>query len=696
MGNFKPPDIEKLMNEADRNGDGEIDFREFIDWLMVPAAPLGAAALMSECNINIRARAPEGAADKPGSDEGIACWKFGGGGKPVPFTQIVSLECEHTLALWLKLGEDLCPEWGSLVGDDLWGLRVGVAPSGAFGIFDPRLGEGRELPPNEAQPRNKWMLVMLRGACSGPTASHNGKTEFLIASDLEGVQSQGWVDAVAGGRVLAEFGCIATSVAAIATVTVWQRTLLDEELHQLFLWDAVHFGCLTAEEADWLRKGRRWVPTRSEEEDAAMQQRVADAANGRCKGALDLSGLKLKDSDLPSVLDAVIASYEGVTALVLTDNFLTEDGVAEHIAPFLGGLRCPFRLDLKDNVDIAATAEAVLLDAAPLNLGCSVDMRGTQVTGRGLTALLNNNSDANEFRRAAILEMQKTAEACAAFDASQATVLQTWAAQVDDPVDLDKEEEDLLRDTWFQGEKEEEKAAAPAMPKFPEGKADKLKEVRTQLAETARKSYDHRGGESFPWSSPKRPPNCASGQILAHFSYLGYSLQLRPPEDFGMRLRERGSASTSVMSKEGAVSLHDAVERGQVRIDQASGHGYGQGSLRVSVVNATDASLVVEVPAGTIFEHIGWVHKQNLIVGRPLTLKLDPNDTRRVQIGGYCMNRTCGCASGEKMYLTSLLLDDPDVLESQGKVWDHFEDVFQRHREDAGFKKKKGKKTKGR
>merc|ERR1712129_358810 len=127
------------------------------------------------------------------------------------------------------------------------------------------------------------------------------------------------------------------------------------------------------------------------------------------------------------------------------------------------------------------------------------------------------------------------------------------------------------------------------------------------------------------------------------------------------------------------------------------GRGHGRGALTLQLENVSDRPLHVVVPAGTIFQHVSWVHRQNLLVGRNVCVDLQPGESKTENLGAYCMNLTCSCSNGEPMELTAFCFEDVDVLQSQGKVWDHFEAAFSRLRAQNGFpdqvkKKKKGKK----
>lgn len=241
-------------------------------------------------------------------------------------------------------------------------------------------------------------------------------------------------------------------------------------------------------------------------------------------------------------------------------------------------------------------------------------------------------------------------------------------------------------------------AASSETSKFPLGDLPKLGGVRTSLATAAARMHDRPGGDKWAWfpgqnQQPlKTPPlHCGSGQLIAHFSYLSYSCEPRTPEDFGLRLRKQGEGCGT-----GVLSLHAACESGAASIKLAKGKSYGKGALSLVIKNNNSNNrLEVVVPAGTIFEHISWIHHQNLLVGRTAVFRLEPGQEQEQKIGAYCMNESCACSDNDQMHLTSLLCEKTEILQSQGKVWDHFEGLFEKYRTEAGFGKDKKKGAKG-
>ena len=99
-------------------------------------------------------------------------------------------------------------------------------------------------------------------------------------------------------------------------------------------------------------------------------------------------------------------------------------------------------------------------------------------------------------------------------------------------------------------------------------------------------------------------------------------------------------------------------------------------ALKLKLRNVTTTPIRLSVCPGTIFEHIGWVHRQNLMVRHYKSLCLAPSASISVVLSVYCMNSTCGYATGQKMYLTEFYMPDKSVLASQARVWQHFDASF--------------------
>lgn len=194
----------------------------------------------------------------------------------------------------------------------------------------------------------------------------------------------------------------------------------------------------------------------------------------------------------------------------------------------------------------------------------------------------------------------------------------------------------------------------------------KLKQARlAALSLVARKHYD----------VPMRETRLESGQMMAHFSYLclGGELSgddlLRPYQHFGLK---RFSEATPSRPRHGK-DLQEVVMSGEVTIEAVTGTCF---TLRLKLHNNDSDDLEVFVRRGTIFQHLDWAHRQNLMVCVDYVITVPGNQTMTKELKAYCMNLTCACSRGNAMALTDFYFDDPGVLSSQGQIWDHFQGCF--------------------
>merc|ERR1712039_777682 len=89
-----------------------------------------------------------------------------------------------------------------------------------------------------------------------------------------------------------------------------------------------------------------------------------------------------------------------------------------------------------------------------------------------------------------------------------------------------------------------------------------------------------------------------------------------------------------------------------------------------------EQDMEITVQRGTVFQHIDWQHRQNLIVPIDSVIPVAASSTVSKELLAFCMNVTCACSSGNPLSLTEFFIDNTSVLESQGAVWDHFEGCF--------------------
>jgi hypothetical protein len=188
------------------------------------------------------------------------------------------------------------------------------------------------------------------------------------------------------------------------------------------------------------------------------------------------------------------------------------------------------------------------------------------------------------------------------------------------------------------------------------------------LSEEAKKVYD----------AGSKPLNVASAQLMAHFTYLclGSILKgndaLKPLAKFGLKWITKAPRRKPRYGQD----LHEAVSKGKIVIEAVTGQGFGIDSLELKLQSKAVEDIEITVQRGTIFQHISWEHRQNLMVAVDYVIPLPSKSTVGKKMMAYCMNSTCACSSGNPMSLTEFYFDDSNALESQGTVWDHFEQCF--------------------
>merc|ERR1712070_255335 len=175
-----------------------------------------------------------------------------------------------------------------------------------------------------------------------------------------------------------------------------------------------------------------------------------------------------------------------------------------------------------------------------------------------------------------------------------------------------------------------------------------------------------------------RPPHVASAQLIAHFTYLCLKSTLKgndtlkPLSRFGLKWL----AKTPRPKPRHGQDLHALLASGKVVIESIVGSSFGIDSLELRLRSSTSEEITVTVQKGTIFQHINWEHRQNLMVANDYVIPLPARSTVCKKMMAHCMNATCACSRGNAMNLTEFYFDDSGVLESQGKVWEHFEQCF--------------------
>lgn len=190
------------------------------------------------------------------------------------------------------------------------------------------------------------------------------------------------------------------------------------------------------------------------------------------------------------------------------------------------------------------------------------------------------------------------------------------------------------------------------------------------LGDAARKLYD----------TEPLFPGAASGQLIAHFTYLACGQHLKggeapaPPQRFGLKWLAEMPRPRPRRGED----IHEAVSKGRIAIEAATGQGFGANSVRLKIKNMTSQSCEVAIRQGSIFQHADWQHRQNLLVKMDYFVVVPASGVVSKGLHTYCMNWSCASSNGSPVCLTEFYFDDMAKLESQGLVWDHFEVCFGR------------------
>jgi len=186
------------------------------------------------------------------------------------------------------------------------------------------------------------------------------------------------------------------------------------------------------------------------------------------------------------------------------------------------------------------------------------------------------------------------------------------------------------------------------------------------LSDRTRSLYD---------SSPPAE-NVGSGQLVAHFTYLG--LQGALPEGATAEPRALSSLGFRRVGAEPRPAprrgedLHEALQAGRVAVRDIAGVGFGRESLGIRLVNQTSEPLEIAIRQGTIFQHRDWQHRQNLLVAMDYVVLVPGDGDALKLLSTFCMNSSIASPHGT-MELTELYFDDAAALASQGLVWDYFD-----------------------
>lgn len=207
-------------------------------------------------------------------------------------------------------------------------------------------------------------------------------------------------------------------------------------------------------------------------------------------------------------------------------------------------------------------------------------------------------------------------------------------------------------------------------------------EYERKWKESAKRQLDLTKASKAKYDVGSRPQHVASAQIIAHFTYLCFggappdACVPKPPSHFGLRLLKEAPRPAPFRGED----LHTALAQGRVKIDVALGKSYGKNSVELTLFSACPSEdIEVVVRRGSIFQHVDWQHRQNLMVSLDYVIEILAGSVATKRITAFCMNASCACSNGNPMELTELYMDNDEVMACQSSVWHHFEEIF-----DAG------------
>ncbi|CAE7797722.1 LRGUK [Symbiodinium sp. CCMP2592] len=179
------------------------------------------------------------------------------------------------------------------------------------------------------------------------------------------------------------------------------------------------------------------------------------------------------------------------------------------------------------------------------------------------------------------------------------------------------------------------------------------------LAEQAREEYD----------SGQQAPGVASGQLMAHLSFLA-GTELKAPAYFAFQKAEERLAPRV------GEDLLAALGAGLVLLEQVVADGLGVNNLKVTLRSLSSETLQIALRRGTIFQQKTWNHRQNLVTGVDYVLEVPAGGRVTKEVLGFSLNFTCPPPRSDEMHVTEFYFDVERVLGSQALIWDHMQAVF--------------------
>ncbi|CAL1162571.1 unnamed protein product [Cladocopium goreaui] len=160
----------------------------------------------------------------------------------------------------------------------------------------------------------------------------------------------------------------------------------------------------------------------------------------------------------------------------------------------------------------------------------------------------------------------------------------------------------------------------------------------------------------------------ASGQLIAHLSFLSGSTELKDPSSFNLvKVSEE-----SPQPRHGE-DLHSALSAGLVVVEEIVADGFGVGNLKLTLRSLSSEPLIITIRKGTVFQQKSWTHRSDLLTGLDYMVALLPESSTTKEMLGHSFTMVCPPPSCDEMLITDFYVDLEDLLGSQALIWDHFQ-----------------------
>lgn len=160
----------------------------------------------------------------------------------------------------------------------------------------------------------------------------------------------------------------------------------------------------------------------------------------------------------------------------------------------------------------------------------------------------------------------------------------------------------------------------------------------------------------------------ASGQLIAHLSFLSGSSELKDPSSFNLV-----KVSDESPPPRHGEDLHSALSAGLVVVEEIVADGFGVGNLKLTLRSLSSEPLIITIRKGTVFQQKSWTHRSDLLTGLDYMVALLPESSTTKEMLGHSFTTVCPPPACDEMLITDFYVDLEDLLGSQALIWDHFQ-----------------------